>query len=72
MGLIQHAQSAALRIYSYIYDLLGLGALVNLVFRAVVSRAATALAASPAADGRHTGSPQTCLVSCRCGLLSWT
>lgn len=37
MGLVQHLQSAVLRIYSYIYDLLGLGALVNLVFRAVVS-----------------------------------
>lgn len=37
MGLVQHLQGAVLRIYSYIYDLLGLGALLNLVFRAVVS-----------------------------------
>jgi hypothetical protein len=37
MGLVHHAWQAILRIYNYIYDLLGLGAVVNLVFRAVVS-----------------------------------
>lgn len=36
--MVHHLWGAFLRIYSYIYDLLGLGALVNLVFKAVVSR----------------------------------
>lgn len=37
MGLLHHLWGASVRIYSYIYDLLGLGALVNITFRTVVS-----------------------------------
>jgi hypothetical protein len=37
MGLLHHLWGMFVRIYSYVYDLLGLGAIVNVVFRAVVS-----------------------------------
>lgn len=36
MSLFQHLINLVLRLYSWIYDLLGLGVLVNIVFRAVV------------------------------------
>lgn len=36
MGLIYHLWSMFIRIYSWVYDLLGLGALVDMVFRVVV------------------------------------
>jgi hypothetical protein len=60
MGLVHYAWQAILRIYSYIYDLLGLAAVVNLVFRAVVSigstpQAVTHRQAAAAADS--TASP---------------
>lgn len=36
MGLLHHLWGMFVRIYSYVYDLLGLGAIVNVVFRAVM------------------------------------
>lgn len=60
MGLVHHAWQAILRMYSYIYDLLGLGAVVNLVFRAVVSIGSTPHTAlhTQAAAADSTASPR--------------